>query len=143
MHMNRVERNQHKFLVWLCGRCRLSDVSFEYVTLLRFFGLRSLAARRLQHDLMFMRNIHNQSVDSSFLLSCFPLSVPIRALRSRPLFHVPYARVNTVKLSMFCRMPTSCNDFLDKCRDADVWRLSAGQFKKSVLAYTKTQGVGS
>ena len=120
----------------------MPDVSFDYVELLRLFGLRTLAARRLQHDLMFIRNIHNQSVDSSYLLTCFPLSVPARVLRTRPLFNVPYARAGTVKLQgMFCRLPKSCNQFLDKCRDVDMWRLSAGQFKKCVLAYTKTQDI--
>ena len=76
MHVKRTERVQHKFSMWLCGRCRISNVSFEYTELLRYFGLTSFAARRVQHDLMFMRNIQNQSVDSSFLLGCFPLTVP-------------------------------------------------------------------
>ena len=109
--------------------------------LLRYFGMTSLAARRAQHDLMFMRNIQNQSVDSSFLLGCFPLAVPVRALRSRTLFHVPYARVGTVKSGMFCRLPRASNAFLDKCGDVDVWEYSAGQYKRSVLAYVTTAGV--
>ena len=141
VHMKRVERIQHKFLMWLCGRCRLSGVSLEYVELLRYFGLTSLAARRAQHDLMFMRNIQNQSADSSFLLGCFPLAVPVRALRTRTLFHVPYARVGTVKSGMFCRLPRTSNAFLDKCRDVDVWEFSAGQYKRSVRAYVTTAGV--
>ena len=141
VYMKRVERMQHNFLMWLCGRCRLSGVSLEYVELLRYFGMTSLAARRAQHDLMFMRNIQNQSVDSSFLLGCFPLAVPVRALRSRTLFHVPYARVGTVKSGMFCRLPRASNAFLDKCRDVDVWEYSAGQYKRSVLAYVTTAGV--
>ena len=139
VHMKRVERIQHRFLMWLCGRCRLSNVSFEYSELMSFFGLTSLAARRMQHDLMFIRNVHNQSVDSSFLLECFPLAVPARALRVHQLFHVPYARVGTVKSGMFCRLPLLCNKFLDVCRDVDVWGFSAGYFKKSVLAYVNTR----
>ena len=139
VHMERIERVQHKFLIWLCSRCRLSDVSLEYDDLFRYFGLTTLAARRTQHDLMFIRNIQNQSVESSFLLECFPLAVPTRALRTRSLFHVPYARVGTIKSGMFCRLPLSCNAFLDTCRDIDVWNFSAGQFKKCVISYVKSR----
>ena len=141
VHVKRTERVQHKFLMWLCGRCRLSNVSFEYTELLRYFGLTSLAARRVQHDLMFMRKIQNQSVDSSFLLECFPLTVPTRTLRKRLLFHVPHGRVNTVQSGMFCRLPRSCNAFLDACRDVDVWVSSAGQYKTSVIAYVSSLSV--
>ena len=103
--------------------------------------LQFLAARRVQHDLMFMRKIQNQSVDSSFLLECFPLTVPTRTLRKRLLFHVPHGRVNTVKSGMFCRPPRSCNAFLDACRDVDVWVSSAGQYKTSVIAYVSSLSV--
>ena len=57
VHLKRVEKIQHKFLIWLCGRCRITNVSFDYTTLLRHFGLASLTARRLQYDLMFIRNL--------------------------------------------------------------------------------------
>ena len=140
MHMNRLERVQHRFLLWLCGRCQLSGVSFEYDELLRYFDLTCLAARRKQHDLMFMRNVQNQRVDSSFLLDCFPLSVPVRNLRTQSLFHVSYARVGTVKSGMFCRLPQACNAFLDARRDVDMWGSSVGQYKKAILSFVDTHG---
>ena len=138
VHLKRIERVQHKFLLWLCSRCRVTNVSFEYAELLRYFGMNTLAARRVQHDLMFMRNIQNQSVDSSFLLGCFPLAAPTRTLRAQVLFHVPHGRVNTVLSGMFCRLPRSCNTFLDRCRNVDVWALRVCQYKKSVIAYVKS-----
>ena len=57
-HMRRLEHVQSKFLVWLCGRCRISDVSLRYGDLLEYFNLASLTGRRQQHDLMFLRNVH-------------------------------------------------------------------------------------
>ena len=108
-HMNRVERIQHKFLMWLCARSRVNNVTLEYGDLLQCFGLCTLAARREQHDVMFIRNIHRQAIDSSFLLSQFPLAAPGRLLRNRNTSQVPRARVNTVKNGLFARIPELSN----------------------------------
>lgn len=134
-HLKRLEKIQHKFLIWLCGRCRITNISFEYKNLLQHFGLTSLAGRRTQYDLLFLRNLHNHKIDAPFLLECFPLAVPPRTLRNRVLFHVPHARVNTVKASLFGRIPRNCNVFLDKCRDVDIWHTTAAQFRARVIAY--------
>ena len=129
-HMKRVERVQHRFLMWLSGRCRDTDVSFEYDALLKRSDMTSLSARREQHDIVFIRNVHCHAVDSSFLLERFPLAVPARPLRNRVLFHVPHARVNTIKNGAFCRLPKLCNMFLDRNRTIDVWCHSALCFKR-------------
>ena len=139
VHMKRIERVQHKFLMWLCVRCRIANVSLQYNDLLKYFGLCTLAARREQHDLMFIRNVHRHCVHSPFLLAQFPLNVPSRMLRNMIVFHVPYGRVNTVKCGLFCRIPKACNAFLDVNRDVDVWHYSAGEFKKQVTAYVRTK----
>ena len=139
VHMKRVERVQHRFLMWLCGRCRDTDVSFGYDALLKHFHMSSLAARRGQHDIVFIRNVHCHAVDSSFLLERFPLAVPPRPLRNRMLFHVPYARVNTVGNSPFCRIPKLCNAFLDCSRDIDVRNHSAVSFKTHVINYVRNK----
>ena len=60
----------------------LADVTLGYDELIEFFGLSMLAARREQHDAMFLRNIHRHSIDSSFLLSKFPLVAPTRLLQN-------------------------------------------------------------
>ena len=120
-HMKRIERVQHKFLMWLSGRTRVTSASFEYDDLLNFYGMATLAARRKQHDVMFIRNVHCQVIRSTYLLEKLPLAVPSRLLRNRVLFHVPHARVNTVKHGLFCRVPKMCNEFLDANRDVDVW----------------------
>ena len=136
-HLKRVERVQHKFLKWLAWRCRETGVSLEYGALLSHFGMTSLAARRDQQDIVFVRGVHCHTIDSPFLLERLPLAVPPRPLRTRMLFHVPYARVNTVKNSSFCRMPRLCNAFLDKCRDVDIFNNSTAVFKKRVISYVR------
>ena len=135
--MKRMERVQQRFLMWLSGRCHYTDVSLEYDALLKRFHMAPLTARREQHDIMFIRNIHRHAVDSSFLLERFPLAVPPRPLRNRMLFHVPYARVNTVRNGPFCRLPKLCNAFLDRNRAIDVWNHSAMIFKKHVITYVR------
>ena len=135
-HLNRIEKIQHKFLIWLCGRCRITNVSLDYVNQLQYFGLASLKSRRLQYDLLFIRNLYKHKINSSYLLESFPLAAPSRALRNPVIFHVPYARVNTVKASMFVRIPRHYNSFNNACREADIWHCSADQFRKHVISYS-------
>ena len=137
-HLKRTEQVQHKFLVWLCARCRVRNVSLEYKNLLHHFGLASLAARRLQYDIMLLRNIYNNKIDSSFLLESFPLAAPPRVLRNRVLFHVPHARVNTVKLGMFVRIPRHCNMFLNSALNVDICHARIGDFRKHVIVYSSS-----
>ena len=127
-HMKRTENVQHKFLMWLCARCRVRNVALDYKSLLGHFGVVSFAARRLQYDIRLLRDNHNNKIDSPFLLQSFPLAAPSRVLRNRVLFHVPHARVNTVKGSMFVRIPRHCNEFLKVvCRLAlTIWNYWQG-----------------
>ena len=69
--MQRIERVQEKFLIWLCARCRVSEASFDYCDLTAYFKVNTITARHEQHDIMFIRNIHRNSVWSSFLLEMF------------------------------------------------------------------------
>ena len=131
-HLSRLESIQHKFMVWLCCRCRLTDVPLRYDALERRFSLEPLSKRRQQHDLMFVRNVHRHCIDSAYLLEHMPLAVPVRNTRRHALFHVPYARVNTVKRGLFVRIPELCNGFLDTNRETDVWSTSAAEWRGAV-----------
>lgn len=135
-HMQRLERVQHKFLVWLSARCRVTG-SYAYQDLVARFNVTTMAARIDQHDILFLRNIHRHRICSSFLLEKFPLAVPARQLRTRQVFATSFARVNTVKLSVFNRAPRTCNAFLEANPDIDVWQSSANDFKKRVAAYVR------
>ena len=134
-HMQRIERVQEKFLVWLCARCRVGRVSFDYCDLTAYFNVNTITARHKQHDIMFIRNIHRNRICSSFLLDKFPLAVPARQLRTQSLFAVSFARVNTVRTCAFNRIPNVCNAFLDANRDVDVWENSTAEFKAKVKQF--------
>ena len=122
-------------MMWLRCRCGITDVPLRYDALQRRFGLVPLSKRREQHDLMFMRNIYRHAIDSSYLLEKMSLAVPVRHTRRHSLFHVPYARVNTVKRGLFVRLPISCNTFLDANREADLWSMSGAVWKRAVQRY--------
>ena len=134
-HMQRLERVQHKFLIWLCARCRVTNIPIQYQNLLDHFGMLTLAARREQQDIMFMRNVHCHAIDSSFLLSKFSLAVPTRLLRNQTLFHVPPARVNTTKNGLFSRIPKLTNAFTDASRNVDLWRDGKQEFRRALFSY--------
>ena len=124
-HVERLERVQHKFLMWMATRSRQTVThSLAYEELMRSFSIPSLKARRLQYDLVFLRNIYRGQVDSPFLLSCFPLHIPGRATRCLSLFQTAYARVNTVKSGIFNRLSEEMNCFLRQVLGVDIFTMS-------------------
>ena len=134
-HLDRMERVQHRFLLWLTNRTetgRLSrDISYE--TLLRLFGLLSLASRRCQHDIMFLHSIFQGRGDSMFLLSCFFIRVPCR-LDPVYFFHEPVARVKSIKHGLFCTLPRVANEFIAKCLTAHFFHESKHELVRKVHA---------
>ena len=138
-HIQRLERIQEKFLLWLSARCRVTGVSLSYRDLAAHFKVSTLGSRFDQHDILFIRNVHCHKIRSSFLLDKFPLAVPARRLRHNCLFATSFARVNTVKSCVFNRAPSACNVFLDVNRDVDVWQTSAQDFKKRVALYVRVR----
>ena len=53
-HLKRLERVQHKFLIWLVCTSDKPCNDLGYPQLLAHFGVQSIRARFLQHDLMFL-----------------------------------------------------------------------------------------
>ena len=144
-HLKRLERVQHKFLMWLSARARGTDrlTSLEYRELLDHFRVPSLEARRKQLDLVYLRSIVTSKVDSSFLLGCFSLHVPGRTMRNVSLFDVPFARVATVKTGVFVRLPTLANDFIRRYPQIDFIVDRFATFKTAVLNYVRSAPSGA
>ena len=135
-HTERVDRVQHKFLMWLRTHLHRGHYSLSYPDLLKHFKIPSLASRRIQHDLLFIRNVMNNRVDSDTLLYNFPLRVPARSTRSQNLLAVPHARVRTVECGLFVRLPTLLNTFLScDAVDIDLFEDNLYSFKNCVLKY--------
>ena len=138
-HTVRVDRVQHKFLIWLLTHTRSGHAtSLAYSQLLLHFKIPSLAARRVQHDILFIRNVLVGKVDDKTLSSGFYFHVPSRSTRTRSLFYVSRARVSTVQTCLFNRLPRETNAFLDVCRNADMFNDSLGVFKAQVIKYVLT-----
>lgn len=137
-HMERVERVQHKFLLWLNFHIHqnIPSPSLSYSDLLNHFNIRSLKARRVQHDLLFVRNVFNERIDSSFLLQSFSLAVPARVSRQPVLLHVPFARVNTVRDGLFVRIPRATNAFLRDHPTADLFHDCLYSYRVQVVKHT-------
>ena len=142
-HVERLERVQHRFLMWLASRSNTVVSSLAYEDLLRTFNVPTLKARRQQYDLVFLRNIYRGQVDSPYLLNSFPLHVPSRATRSLSLFQTPYARVNTVKTGLFCRLAEEMNSFTRLVPEVDIFSTTLGSFKNLVKKYVSDAVIGS
>ena len=137
-HVERLERVQHKFLMWMASKSNnivFSSLSYEH--LLQVFEMPTLKARRMQYDIMFLRNVCRGQVDTPYLLSCFSLHVPGRTTRRLSLFETPYARVNAVKTGIFNRLPEMMNSFLRDVPKADVFDMSLCMFKGHVRKYVR------
>ena len=135
-HAVRIDRVQHKFLIWLVSNTSSGHaISLGYTDLMNHFRLPSLASRRVQHDLLFIRNIFNSRLDCLSLISSFSLHAPTRSIRTQRLFYEPRPRVNTVKRGLFIRIPHLVNSFLRIIPEADFFANSFGIFKAHVLKY--------
>ena len=98
-HLSRLESIQHKFMIWLCCRCRFTDVPLRYEALERRFSLApkpwtkatplSMPKRRQQHDLMFVRNVRRHCINSAFLPGHLRLAVQSETRADKPYVTYP------------------------------------------------------
>ena len=138
-HTMRVDRVQHKFLIWMMSHTSSGQTnSLSYGSLLLHFKIPSLAQRRVQHDMLFLRNVVRGRLDSQALLNSFPLHVPPRSTRTLTLFAVPRARVRTIESGMFCRIPKVTNFFLASHSNVDIFHDSFGVFRAQAIRYILT-----
>ena len=136
-HTVRIDRVQHKFLMWLLSHCSTAYTdSLSYPHLLEHFKIPSLAARRVQHDILFVRNAFRGKLDSHIILGCFSFHVPTRSTRTQRLLSVPRARVNTIMDGFMCRAPKHVNAFLNcEMLEPDIFHDSFDMFKPKTIRY--------
>ena len=139
-HLARVERVQHRFLMWLASHTQPTCSSLDYDQLLAFYDVRSLRARRVQGDVLFLAKLFRGLISSPYLLQCFSFHVPSRITRiaAFTLFDVPRGRVNAVQSGLFLRVPRLVNDFITSCPTADVLTDSIGKLKRDIVQHTST-----
>ena len=90
---------------------------------------------------MFVTKLYSGYSDCSLLLAQFPLYVAPKPTRktekTRGIIHVPFARVDAVKRSLFVRAPMHLNHMLFKRDDVDLFHDSLGQSRKKIRSYIK------
>ena len=133
-HTARLDRVQHKFLVWLAVNSNRPSDSLDYAHLLRHFAVLTIKQRLVQHDLAFLHGVFGGRVDSAEILSSFGLAVPARATRAQPCLCVPAARVDTIKGGLFCRLPRRVNSLYQTTAGADIFG-SRSRFMKCVSVF--------
>ena len=140
-HLKRMERVQHTFLIWLASCSNHPTNRLDYEHLLTHFQIPSIKSRLHQHDLLFLYKIFHGQIDCPELVAYFPLSAPSRRIRKVKLWHIPFARVNTIKNSMFIRIPTSCNALLTSDSSVDFFASTLASFKSAVASFGLSSGV--
>ena len=91
--------------------------SLTYPDLSKHFRVPFLSSRRAQHDLLFLKGLFSEKLNSEILLSRFPLRVPIRPTRTAALFAESRARISTVQNGLVCRVARETNSFLAHSKD--------------------------
>ena len=96
-HLARLERLQHRFLMWL-GNKTHERCSMDYAALSRLFQCPSINARFVQSDVRFVRSVFGGRLDCSYLVSKFALLVPGRRSRHTGVLDVQSPAVATQHL---------------------------------------------
>ena len=135
-HIARLERIQHKFLMWLGRHSNSPCASLDYTDLLRHFGVLRIDQRLVLNDLNFVQNVFTGRIDSGDILAMFSLAVPSRT-RSKPVLYVPAARVDTIRNGLFCRLPRAVNSLCEKRPTADLFG-SRAAFRSQVKAFVSS-----
>ena len=140
-HLRRLERLQHRFLMWLASKTRVNCPPLDYVSLLTLFGCSSVKSRFTQIDLKFLRSVFGGRVDSADIVGMFPLSAPGRRTRNAELFHIPRGsgRVDSVKRGMLVRLPKLWNSLSNNYPQSDLFWPSR-HLRADIARFAETQG---
>ena len=140
-HMRRLERLQHRFLMWLGARTRPACPPLDYSSLLELFGCPSIKSRFVRTDLLFMRSVFSGRLDCIELVGMFPLSAPSRRTRRPELFRIPCnsGRVNSVKGGFLVRLPQLLNALSRSYPQSDLF-CPSHNLRSDMLAFANDQG---
>ena len=109
-HMGRLERPNHRFLMWLAARTQERCPSLDYDSLLGHFKYQSIKGRMIQTDIAFMRSVFGDRIDCSELVAKFDLATQVRRSPVRAIWaRVIWAKV--IWANYFQRMSLQRYDF--------------------------------
>ena len=133
-HLDRLERIQHKFLMFLAGARRDDLNVLNYDELCTCYNVQQLSKRRSALDLSFLHGLFNGRIDSTSLVEMFSLRVPARQTRSTDLFALTNPRVSVCNSSLFFRLPRAMNSLLASCPTLDLFSSSRREILSSFYA---------
>ena len=140
-HLRRIERLQHRFLMWLGSKTQTSCPPLDYESLLEMFGCDSMKSRLTHIDLKFVRSVLSGRLDCADIVGMFPLSVPGRRTRRPELFHVPSGcgRVDSVKRGFLVRLPQVLNSLTQGMPQVDLF-LPSRSLGADLASFANSQG---
>ena len=140
-HLRRLERLQHRFMMWLGSSTQTSCPPLDYESLLKLFNCASVKSRLTQSDIMFARSVFSGRLDCADLVGMFPLSVPGRRTRRPELFHVPHrgGRVDSVRRGFLVRLPQLLNSLTQNKPQVDLF-LPSPALRSDIVTFADGQG---
>ena len=133
-HLDRLERIQHKFMMFLAGTRRDDLNVLNYNELCAHYNVQKLSKRRAALDLSFLHGLFNGRIDSKSLVERFSLRVPARQTRSNELFALTNPRVSVCNASLFFRLPRVMNSLLTSRPTLDLFSDSRREILSSFYA---------
>ena len=88
-HVLRLERVQHKILMWLATHSTRPSQSLYYHRLLSHFGILSVKSRLVQRDLTYLHSVFSGRIDSVEILGMFGLCARARRTRGHAILREP------------------------------------------------------
>ena len=138
-HLRRLERLQHRFLMWLGYRTQAACPPLDYVSLLKLFDCESVRSRFARSDIAYMRSVFSGRLDCPDIVAMFSVSAPSRRTRRPELFHVPRGRVDTVKRGFLVRLPHLVNSLVQSNPEINFFMPSC-TFRSDTAKYADAQG---
>ena len=135
--VGRLERVQRCFLNFYCYKSGIKYVPRNYIRNCLTTNLHTLKARREIIDLMCFYKILHSQFDCSSLLSEINISAPARRTRLTNIFRPYSARVDVFKFDFLNRVQNCYNLLSQQKTELDIFAMSVGQFKHSLLAIYK------
>lgn len=106
----RIERVQRRFSKFALRNLYSSFNMPSYETRCQLLNLNTLTQRRVAHNIMFIKNVIDSTIDSPELLQQIPINVPRRNLRDHTFFYVHFHRYNYSLNEVITRCLTLCNN---------------------------------
>ena len=137
-YSNSIERVQHKFLRFALRSLGnpLDRDDHEYYPVLTLFNIATLDDRRHIADMIFLFKVINGLIDCPDLFGVVAYNVPVRHMRTRPLFRSSFPKYHYYAVDPIDRAMSIANGYFS---GVDPFRASLNSFRTSLYMYVNQQ----